>query len=232
MAGLTEGLLAARYPRLYHVAAQGSWKSIERQGLLSTSRLLDVFEVVEPQRTELLAKQRKTSVVIEHPVHGRATLRDQKVLSEKKLASCLSGCDVSTWLRYLNDRVFFWLNEERLVGFMAATEYAGKTQTVLHLDTRALLREHRPNVMLTHMNTGNTRPFAHKRGLDTFRTIEGYPYEERRRLNDYSAIVEFTVAGGVPNVRDYVRRVEHATFEGEERRVLEVILERQLPIGI
>ena len=33
--------LASMYPRLYHMAEEGSWPSIRRHGLLSTSALLD-----------------------------------------------------------------------------------------------------------------------------------------------------------------------------------------------
>ncbi|HEV2742180.1 MAG TPA: hypothetical protein VGV91_03395 [Rubrobacter sp.] len=37
--------LAARHPVLYHMAEDGSRESIQRLGLLSTSALLDRFEV-------------------------------------------------------------------------------------------------------------------------------------------------------------------------------------------
>lgn len=40
--GVDPGELAERYPRLFHMAAAGSWPSIERHGLLSTSALLDI----------------------------------------------------------------------------------------------------------------------------------------------------------------------------------------------
>jgi len=226
MAGLTPAILVARYPKLFHVAAHGSWESIQRYGLLSTTRLLEHFEVERALSSQLLTKQRKTSVSIAHPTHGRAVLRDQKVLSESKLAKCLYGCDVPTWLKFLNDRVFFWLDEERLEGFLGAAEYQGKVQTLLHLEIGSLLKDYGPNVLLSHMNTGNTRPFAHPRGLETFKTVADYPYETRRRLKNYSAIVEFTVFGGVPNVADYVTRVEHVGASEGKRRVLEVIFER------
>ena len=37
--------LISRYPTLYHMAEDGSWESIQRHGLLSTSALLDRFEI-------------------------------------------------------------------------------------------------------------------------------------------------------------------------------------------
>ena len=42
---LTPEYLAQRWPRLYHMAEAGSWESVKRHGLLSTTALLDLFEV-------------------------------------------------------------------------------------------------------------------------------------------------------------------------------------------
>jgi hypothetical protein len=150
-------------------------------------------------------------VVLRHPLHGTATLRDQKPLSRKSLERCLSDCTPEAWYGILNERVFFWLSRDRLKTLMSAAEYAGRMHTVLKLDTASLLAHHATKVELAHMNTGNTRPFAHPRGPSTFRSLNEYPYEARRRLGDYSAVVELTVLGGVPDIRDFVIRAEHAT---------------------
>lgn len=45
--GVTPEELANLYPRLYHMAEPGSWESIRRYGLLSTSSLLSLFEITE-----------------------------------------------------------------------------------------------------------------------------------------------------------------------------------------
>ena len=50
--------LCDRYPVLYHLSHAGSWPTIQRLGLLSTERLLDVFDVAEPRRTDLLTRRR------------------------------------------------------------------------------------------------------------------------------------------------------------------------------
>ena len=81
--------VAARYPQLFHMAASDAWDGILRRGLLSTSALLDLFEVVGSRREELEARRRPESVRISHPKHGTAVLRDQKPMSETKLARCL-----------------------------------------------------------------------------------------------------------------------------------------------
>lgn len=44
------GELLRDCPVLYHMAARGSWESIQRHGLLSTSALLDLFGVMGDRR--------------------------------------------------------------------------------------------------------------------------------------------------------------------------------------
>jgi hypothetical protein len=225
--GITAAELSRRYPVLYHMASHGSWPSIQTHGLLSTLELLDLYEVQEPRRTELLTSQRRKSVPLVHAFHGTAILRDQKPLSEKNLARCLTDCDAAAWYSILNQRVFFWLDRQRLRTLMSAAEYSGKPHTVILADTAELLRRHGEHIELAHMNTGNTRPFAHPRGPSTFRKMADYPYERRSRLPDYSAVVELTVAGGVPDLRDFAIRAEHAADVDGRYEVSEVLFERQ-----
>ena len=40
---MTVDELLATYPRLWHMAMDGSWPSIEKRGLLSTSALLELY---------------------------------------------------------------------------------------------------------------------------------------------------------------------------------------------
>jgi hypothetical protein len=212
------------------MASFGSWPSITRHGLLSTESLLDLFEIPEPRRTELLTTQRRASVEITHPRHGKAILRDQKPLSAKNLARCLKGCSAQEWYRTLNERLFFWLDRERLYTLMSASEYVGKKHTVLQLDSASLLRRYESSIMLAHMNTGNTRPYPHPRSPATFRSMNEYPYAERRRLSDYSAVVELTVMQGVPDAKDFVTRVEHASIAGGKYKLADVLFTRTIPL--
>jgi hypothetical protein len=225
--GITPAELSLRYPVLYHMASYGSWPSIQEHGLLSTLELLNLYEVPEPRRTELLTSQRKESVRLVHPVHGAATLRDQKPLSERSLERCLTDCDAATWYGTLNQRVFFWLDRERLMTLMSAAEYSGKLHTVIQADTAELMRRHSERIELAHMNTGNTRPFAHPRGRSTFKRMADYPYELRRRLPDYSAVVELTVTDGVLDLSDFVFKVEHAAEVDGRYKAPEVLFERR-----
>jgi hypothetical protein len=226
--GITATELCKRYPVLYHMASFGSWPSIAKHGLLSTESLLDLFEVPEPRRTDLLTKQRRTSVEITHPKHGRAVIRDQKPLSAENLARCLNGCSAEEWYRTLNERIFFWLGRERLYTLMSAAEYVGKKHTVLQLDSASLVCKYEARITLAHMNTGNTRPYPHPRSPATFRSMNDYPYAERKRLPDYSAVVELTVMGGVPDAKDFVTRVEHASIASSKYKPAELLFTRTL----
>src|ERR1022692_4480653 len=100
-------LLIQLYPRFYHMAHAGSWPTIQRHGLLSTTALLDLFEVNGERRSALESRVRPKSEEILHPAHGRALLRDQKPLNEKKLAGALDD-DLSPrdWYHVLNRKVF------------------------------------------------------------------------------------------------------------------------------
>lgn len=202
--GVTPAELAKHYPRLYHMADGASWAGIQRHGLLSTEALLELYEVSAENRVRILEGQRRESVTIEHPVRGKAVIRDQKPLSRAKLESCLQDCSFQQWLKMLNSRVFFWLCEERLQTLMCAREYCSQTHVVLILDTLRLATDFQKRITLAPMNTGSTQPFAHKRGLFTFSRMVDYPFEERLHRGAYYTVVELAVELGVPNLTDYV----------------------------
>ena len=50
-----------------------------------------------------------------------------------------------------------------------------------------------------------------------------YDYVRRRRLPDYSAVVELTVLGGVPAILGDVLKVEYAASRGGAHRRVELI---------
>ncbi len=67
---------AALYPSLYHMAESGSWPSIRERGLLSTTALLDLFEIDGATRTSIESQWRPESIPIEHPSYGSAVVGD------------------------------------------------------------------------------------------------------------------------------------------------------------
>lgn len=197
---MTPEKLVARYPALYHMAEDGSWESVRRLGLLSTSALLDRFEVGGEQRFRIESCRRPEIETIEHPVHGRASIRDNKPMQEKTLERCLTGMAPREWYEMLNRRVFFWVDRKRLGKLLDAKAYRDRPHLVLELDTAEVVRRHAERVTLSAINSGAT--FAMNpapRGPDTFRRVEDHP--------DGRPVVELAVDYAVPDAADSVLRV-------------------------
>jgi len=211
---------------LLHMAEPDTWNSIRQHGLLSTSRLLSLFDVKGQERFDIEAKRRPVSVSIAHPKYGRAVIRDQKPLIQSKLVKTLEGCTAEEWYRLLNRRVFFWLTKDRLDTLLCANTYAGNNHTVLTLDTLSLVKAHEERITLSHMNTGNTRPFAHPRGPDTFKKLEEYPFAERAKRGPNDRVVELVVEGGVTDIERYLLKVDVMRCQGGQGRVLRTIFKR------
>ena len=182
------------------MATLGSWPSIEQRGLLSTTALLDLFGVDGNYRETIESRKRPESIVITHPCHGSATIRDQKPLHDSMLARCLRDrATVEDWHRLLNGRVFIWVDETRLSNLRNARAYREQRQTVIFADTRRLVQRYAPRIRLAHINTGATRSVFHFRDLETFKTIEQYSQKK---------VVELTIDRSVPDLNEFVVRVE------------------------
>jgi hypothetical protein len=202
-------LLITTFPRLYHMADHNAWPSVQKHGLLSTSALLDLFEISGAARERLEAAHRPDSVTIEHPVHGRAVIRDQKPMSDKGLMRCLTGATPREWYVILNAKVFFWPHEERLQTLLEAQAYREHRQCVITVDTRKLVESRSERILLSPMNSGATKPMAHPRSPKTFLPIPDYPFEQwrRKRGRALNAIAEVAVTHSVPNVSQMVLEV-------------------------
>ena len=210
MSGIRAGDFVERFPHLFHMAEAGSWPSIQRHGLLSTSALLDLFEVRGERRRVLEVQHRPESITLHHPTHGAAVVRDQKPMDDRGLSRSLQGgLSPADWYRLLNARVFFWVRRERLEKLLHARAYRDKRQTVLTVDTAKLLARHEAGVLLSPINSGATKPYPAERGPDTFLPLARYPFaawDEKRKRRE--PVVELTVTHSVPDIRDFVLRVE------------------------
>jgi uncharacterized protein DUF7002 len=157
--GVTVEELVERYPKLYHMAAAGSWPGIERHALRSTMALLDLFEVEGSDRERIESQHRPESETIHHPRYGTAVIRDQKPMSDGGLVRALQdGLKPRDWYGILNKKVFFWLTRERLETLINAREYQEQRKSVLVIDTRKLLERHSEQVLLSPMNSGVPNP--------------------------------------------------------------------------
>ncbi len=201
--------LLADCPTLYHMAERGSWPSIGTLGLLSTSALLDSYEVSGARRHEIEAQRRPSSVTLGKFGRAKAVVRDQLPMDDKGLERCLlDEISPEAWYRVLNSKVFFWLTRERLVRLLNAGTYQAQEHDVLELDSRALIEAHADQIWFCPMNSGCTKPFPHPRGRSTFLRIADYPYAQwksKRRRGE--RVVELAVDYAVPDVRKYVKRV-------------------------
>lgn len=207
--GVSHERIVELHPRLYHMAAAGSWPSIQRHGLLSTSALLDLFEVTGDQRVRLEARHRPEIVKLSHPAHGMAELRDQKPMSDSGLVRALrDGLTPEDWYRTLNRRTFFWTTQQRLQRLLGGREYREVPQTVLVVDTKQLLERHGARVELSPYNSGSTKPNPFPRGRDCFLPPEQFAFEEwTQKRSRKAVIVELTVVHSVPDLAEMVVEV-------------------------
>jgi hypothetical protein len=221
--GISGEQLCISYPQLYHMAEASSWPSISRHGLLSTTALLDMYEISGAQRILLESRHRPESVSINHPKYGSAVIRDQKPMRESALRKCLIGCSPRQWYELLNRKVFFWVIEERVNTLLTARAYRGSDHIVITLDTEGLMRKHQSRALLSPINSGSTIYRPVRRGVATFQSPDTYPYEERRKARGVQhAIAELAIDHSVPDLRSFTLKVERRSGE----RTLDVIYQR------
>ena len=202
---LTPEYIAKRWPRLFHMAEKGSWKSIKKHGLRSTTALLDLFEVHENERDPIESARRLDSVRIEHPVHGVAWIRDNKPINETVLRRTLVGMSEADWYRTLNGRVFFWLSKNRVKSLRNAPAYRDRKHDLIVLDTARLLDYYANVVELSHLNSGAVHPAAdYPRGAGTFSRISDYPWTERLATAPREPIVELTLPYMLEDVEPFL----------------------------
>ena len=207
---LSLSLIAQRWPRLYHLTEVGSWPSIERNGLLSTAALLDVYGVPAQERERLLSQRRPEMRRLERPGVGTAWVRDNKPMNETVLRRTLVGMSVTEYYRTLNERVFFFLEEPPLFKLRDAPPYRDRPHEMLVLDTAALLTRHGDVVELSPYNSGAVHAGSKvQRGPRPFLPIGEYPWEARRDRRP--PIAELTVPGAVHEVGSLL--IEHRRLE-------------------
>ncbi|WP_417540038.1 DUF7002 family protein [Marinobacter sp.] len=196
-------------PTLYHMAERGSWVSIKRYGLLSTSALLDHYAIERPRRTEIESRHRPESVEVTGDGLPRAVVRDQIPMSDAGLRRALPNhLSPADWYELLNAKAFFWLSQERLHKLTNAKAYRDQEHDVLEVDTQSLIETHRDAIYLCPINSGCTKPMPHPRDEKIFARISDYPYAYwRGRRGRRERVVELAVDHSVQDIRDHVKRV-------------------------
>ena len=194
------------------MAESGSWPSIQKHGLLSTTALLDLFEIDGPKRYKIESTWRQRSVKIAHAVHGTAIIRDQNPMPPGSLQEVLEDITPKQWYELLNGKTFFWLTHDRLSRLLNGRMYRNRSHDVIAVDTRALVERHLNRITLSRINSGFARFGQGKRDLNTFKSITQYP-----PMNRMDAVAELAVDYCVPDIATMIVRVEQwkgSTFQG------------------
>ena len=193
--------------RIYHLAEAANWPSIQRHGLLSADRLMEVAGLTGADRNRLGRTQR----LMHTELRNGAQIRDQRPMPPTALAHCLYDMEPADWYEMINARVFFWLDVGRLNRQKAACE--PRPQVVMAVDTAALVAAYEKQVAVTPINTGNARRKPARRGAATFVplaewTRSGWVSEAaaldippRRKSHQP---VELTVIDAVPDIMRFV----------------------------
>lgn len=193
--------------RIYHLAEASNWPLIQRDGLFCARRLVGEAGLTGASRDRLLREQRLENTELPDGVR----IRDQRPMPPTALAKCLCGMSPADWYGMVNDRVFFWLDPDRLNRQRAAC--GPRPQVVITVDTAALLTAHQEHVALTPINTGNARRKPARRGVATFvpfakwdssgwsSEAEALGTADRKRSHKP---VELTVLDAVPDIMRFV----------------------------
>ena len=195
--------IVTQHPLLYHMADAGAWENIQRQGLLSTTALLRLFDVSEVQRSALGSEYRRNREVICHSDYGSAAIRDQSPMPPGKLDRALTDMDPSEWYKLLNGKVFFWATENRLLSFLRARSHRDRPHDVLTVCTRSLVEQHATGITLSPINSGTVRVPTHRRGSNTFKTIADHTCKTK-----HECFAELAVEGSVPDIERHTLSVD------------------------
>jgi len=202
--------LLGHCPTLYHMAERGSWPSILKFGLQSTTALLDRYNVTGEARTKLEARRRPERVALKVDSSDSAVLRDQNPMDDSGLLRCLQdGITPGEWYRTLNSKVFFWLTRDRLFRLTGAAFYRDLEHDVLEIDAKTLIQKYSDKVWLCPINSGCTKPFPATRGKDTFQRLSDYPYRswKAKKRKHGERVVELAVDYAIPDIGRFVKRV-------------------------
>ena len=200
------------------MAECGSWPTIETHELLSTTAILDRHRMPGEQRFALESQHRPEKILVQSPHFVDIVLRDQKPMSDSGLLRCLQDeLTPQNWYEILNRKSFFWATRDRLSTLLNAGTYSNEEHDVLTIETAPLVHAYLERIQICHMNSGNTKPWPHPRGLSTFVSIENY--QTKRNGNPLKPVAELVVDYGVPDIARYVVSVDRMNRDTVIRRL-------------
>ena len=205
MIGIEINYLTLKWPKLYHMAEEGSWSSIQKIGLLSTTELLKKCNIDDGERSSIERNWRSQGLHIPCGERGIVYIRDQIPMEPGELRRCLNGMSPEEWYQLINGKVFFWTTMEDLQKFLSATQYRNKPHIVITVDTKAIVNLFFSSVSLSPINSGSTLydpqkyPGPRTRDRNTF-----------KRILDYQLgwIKELAIDGGIPDITSVALRAD------------------------
>jgi hypothetical protein len=140
-------------PYLYHLTSSSNANLI-----IAEKRIYSANELIRMSKDEQhlpIQRKKRTNHYLLY-INGNAySLRDQKPISEKALAKCLTdGWEVSDFLYHLNNRVFMWPTLDRLRRHF--NRYKEEKPVIFRFPTEKLLAIN-SHVLFCRLNSGATR---------------------------------------------------------------------------
>ncbi len=118
--------------------------------LLSNRALMQLYGESDGEIAGVTKGRRPHWVEIDSSGLSRATLRDQKPLSEVGLRRALPpGVELWEWYELINSMVFFWPTKKWLETVVFARACRDVVHDVLVVDTQKLVRLEEPNIRLS-----------------------------------------------------------------------------------
>lgn len=201
---ITQAELVSTYPLLYHMSAQGSWPSIMKHGLLSTTALLDLFEYKGEQREKIESCRRRKWKILDHSSYGQVKIRDQKPLIRTGLSKALPATmKPEDWYRIVNEMVFFFPCKQKLK--VMINTYKECRNTILVVRSKSLIEAHKRKVYWSPINSGYSKKCPAKRNRSTFILLGQEP--KLKHGEKSKKIVEITIKHHVLDIKKHVKCV-------------------------
>ena len=199
--------------QVYHLADAANWASIQRLGLLSASRLMDLAGLTAAERERIECAQRQASITLP----TGAVPRDQVPMPPAALVRCLIGMTPAEWYALVNSKVFFCFDPGRLDRQRRAGA-ASSRAVVMTIDAERLLAAHGARATLSAINTGNARRKPALRGRQSF--VPYAAWLDGRWASEAAALgtrprapshppAELTVEDSVPDAMEFVQSLRH-----------------------
>ncbi len=221
---MTPEELAELHPRLYHTTHPANLSGILKHGLRSTRSILSLHGRPDGYCTRYVRRRRTETERVEHPHYGVAMVTDNKPLIPSKLEPYLDdNLTLEDWCEKLNERVFFWPDEEKLRELLNARAYRHLDRQVMVFDTKSLAEAYADQMDLSPINSGAALFLpAARRGHATFTPLLQHSYKKWRRLRmergetqSLDSIKEVTVVDGIEHVERFL--VDHYVVAGGRR---------------